>query len=60
MKIIPFSTVTKLKLISFCMGMMFWYGIEQLFMNKILRDPSARAWSTFVFTATWLCFRHTW
>ncbi len=50
------STVTKLKLISLCMGMMFWYGIEQLFMDKVLHDSSARAWSTFVFTVTWLVF----
>lgn len=38
------------------MGMMFWYGIEQLFMNHVLLDPSARAWTTLVFTATWLIF----
>lgn len=38
------------------MGMMFWYGVEQLFMDHILRDPSARAWTAFVFTATWLVF----
>jgi len=50
------STVAKLKLISLLMGMMFWYGIEQLFLDKVLRDPSARAWITFVFTATWLVF----
>lgn len=49
-------TVTKLKLISLLMGMMFWYGIEQLFMDKVLKDPSARAWTTFAFTATWLVF----
>lgn len=50
------STVTKLKLISLCMGMMFWYGIEQLFMDKVLQDQSARAWATAVFTGTWLIF----
>lgn len=55
-KFMKLTTVTKLKLISLCMGMMFWYGIEQLFMDKVLQDPSARAWTTFVFTATWLAF----
>lgn len=38
------------------MGMMFWYGIEQLFMDYVLADPSARALSTLVFTGTWLVF----
>ncbi len=50
------NTVTKLKLISLFTGMMFWYGIEQLFMDNVLRDPSARAWTTAVFVVTWLIF----
>ena len=48
------STPTKLKLIYLFSGMMFWYGIEQLFLNNIIQDPSARAWVTFSFFATLL------
>lgn len=36
------------------LGMMFWYGIEQLFMDKILLDPNVRALTTTVFVATLL------
>jgi MFS family permease len=50
------TTPARLKLISLCMGMMFWYGIEQLFLDTILQDPNARAWVTVVFTVTLLLF----
>lgn len=30
---------------------MFWYGIEQLFMDNVLADPNLRAWSTLVYGA---------
>ena len=39
-----------MKILYACLGMMFWYGIEQLFMNDVLRDSSARAAVTIVFT----------
>lgn len=48
------STPLKLKLISLCSGMMFWYGIEQLFMDNFLDNPSARAFSTVVYVVTLL------
>lgn len=48
------TTVTKLKLISMMLGMMFWYGIEQLFMDKILLDPNVRALTTTIVVATLL------
>lgn len=38
------------------MGMMFWYGIEQLFLDDVLLDSDARAWVTTVFAATLLVF----
>lgn len=38
------------------MGMMFWYGIEQLFMDTVIRDPNTRALTTTVYTATLLIF----
>ncbi len=50
------STVTKLKLIYLFLGMMFWYGIEQLFMDTFLHDPNLRAWSTALFVGTMLIF----
>lgn len=55
-KIRHLSTTTKLKLIALCMGMMFWYGIEQLFMNHVVHDPNIRALSTTVYTVTLLLF----
>jgi len=36
--------------------MMFWYGIEQLFLNKYLGTASARAYLTMVYAATVLLF----
>lgn len=50
------STAAKLKLIFLFSGMMFWYGIEQLFLNNVIQHPSARAWVTFSFFATLLIF----
>ena len=50
------STIIKLKIIYMLLGMMFWYGIEQLFMNNVLKDPNARAWTTAVWTGTLLIF----
>jgi len=48
------TTTTKLKIISFSTGMMFWYGIEQLFMNDVIKDPNTRALTTIVYTVTLL------
>lgn len=48
------STITKLKLIHLLMAMMFWYGIEQLFMDKVIGDPNLRAITTAIFTGTLL------
>lgn len=45
-----FSTVTRMKILYLCLGMMFWYGIEQVFLNDIIQDSSARAAATVVFT----------
>lgn len=45
-----FSTVTRMKILYLCLGMMFWYGIEQVFLNDIMQDSSARAAVTIVFT----------
>ena len=44
----------RLRLIYFCFGLMFWYGIEQLFLDNILQDPSARAVVTTVWAVTFL------
>ncbi|HSX16040.1 MAG TPA: MFS transporter [Candidatus Saccharimonadales bacterium] len=38
------------------MGLMFWYGIEQLFLDKYLHNPSARGYVTIAFTATLVLF----
>lgn len=48
------ATTTKLKIISLLAGMMFWYGIEQLFMNNVISDPNIRALATTVYTITLL------
>jgi len=37
-------------------GLMFWYGIEQLFLDKYLHNPSARGYVTIAFTATLVLF----
>lgn len=50
------KTVVKLRLIYLCLGMMFWYGIEQLFLDTVLRDAAARTIITIVYTASLLAF----
>jgi len=40
------SVVQKFGLIRLLEGMMFWFGIEQLFMNNILQNSQARAYAT--------------
>lgn len=45
------STVLKLRVIHLMLGMMFFYGIEQLFFNTLLHDSSARGISTISYTA---------
>jgi MFS family permease len=36
--------------------MMFFYGIEQLFLNKVIKDSSARAYVTIIYLAALLVF----
>ena len=42
----------RLKIAHLFLGMMFWYGIEQLFLNKYLGTASARAYLTMIYAAT--------
>ncbi len=44
------STIARMKILYLCLGMMFWYGIEQVFLDDIIRNASARAAVTIVFT----------
>jgi len=46
------GTLPRLRLAHLFMGMMFWYGIEQLFLNHYLHNPSARAYLTIVYAAS--------
>ncbi len=50
------TTVLRLRIAHFFLGMMFFYGIEQLFLDKIIGDSSTRAFVTIVFTASLLVF----
>jgi MFS family permease len=50
------TIVRRLQIAHLCLGMMFWYGIEQLFLNHVLRDPSARAYVTIAFCVALLAF----
>ena len=52
----PDRTLWWLRAIYLLMGMMFWYGIEQLFLDKYLHNPSARGYLTAVFTASLVLF----
>jgi MFS family permease len=51
-----FSTLRRLQISHLLMGMMFWYGIEQLFLDHYLHDASARGYLTIAFTASLLVF----
>jgi len=42
---ISLSVVQKFYLICLLEGMMFWYGIEQLFMNNVIQNSHARAYA---------------
>lgn len=48
------STTAKLCVASLFFGLLFWYGIEQLFLNKIIGNPAARGYVTIIYTATLL------
>jgi MFS family permease len=49
-------TLRRLQLAHLLFGMMFWYGIEQLFLDKYLGSSSARGIVTIVFTLSVLIF----
>lgn len=51
-----FSTIARLKTIQLMAVMMFWFGIEQLFLDNIIQDSSARMWTTIAFTGGLLLF----
>lgn len=51
-----FSALQKLQIIYFLVGMMFFYGIEQLFMDRYLGTRSARGYATIVFALSLLLF----
>jgi MFS family permease len=50
------NTLRRLQIAHLLFGMMFWYGIEQLFLNKYLHTSSARGYLTIAFTASLLVF----
>ncbi|HSX05044.1 MAG TPA: MFS transporter [Candidatus Saccharimonadales bacterium] len=50
------NTIFRLRLAHLLFGMMFWYGIEQLFLNKYLHTASARGYLTIAFTASLIVF----
>lgn len=50
------STLRRLQVAHLFYGMMFWYGIEQLFLNKYLHTASARGYMTIAFTVSLLVF----
>ncbi len=50
------STGLRLRIAWLLFGMMFFYGIEQLFLNNVLKNPSARAYLTVTYTAALVVF----
>lgn len=50
------STLRRLQIAHLLFGMMFWYGIEQLFLNRYLHTDSARGYLTVAFTVSVLIF----
>jgi MFS family permease len=50
------STGTRLRIAWLFFGMMFFFGIEQLFLNKVLKQPSARAFLTVAYVAGLVIF----
>jgi MFS family permease len=52
----PGGTPRRLQIAHLFLGMMFWYGIEQLFLNKYLGTSSARGYMIIAFTASLIAF----
>lgn len=50
------GTLTRLRIAHLLFGMMFFYGIEQIFLNKIIGNDAARGYTTVVFVASLLVF----
>jgi MFS family permease len=50
------TTIRRLQIAHLLFGMMFWYGIEQLFLNKYLGTSSARGYLTIAFTVSLILF----
>src|SRR5664279_5529627 len=50
------SFLGRLKIAHLFLGMMFWFGIEQLFLNKYLGTSSARGYVTGTFMLSMILF----
>jgi MFS family permease len=50
------TTGRRLRLVWLLLGMMFFYGIEQLFLNKVIKDHSARAYLTIGYALALVAF----
>lgn len=53
---ITLSTLNRLRIIQLAAVMMFWFGIEQLFLDNVLLDSSGRMWTTIAFSVGLLLF----
>jgi|GEM_PF-3435594 len=52
----PLNTLRRLRLAHLLLGMMFFYGIEQLFLDHYLHNPAARGYVTIVYAAALVLF----
>lgn len=50
------STLARLRIAWLLFGMMFFYGIEQLFLDKVIGNPSARAYLTIAYIVSLVVF----
>ncbi len=53
---IKINTRQRLRIFWLLLGMMFFFGIEQLFLNKILKDSAARGYLTIAYVSALIIF----